>query len=117
MRIMKKNIFLIFVLFVISDFGLAKGMLLNDLNTDHQITDGGLLNDSPYTIGITPESNAFIGDNCSQESKEKLNSHLIQNKNQGVECYITHFPKSDIKTNMQSNEEGDMSFSFSWDLN
>lgn len=113
---MKKNILLSLVLFVTTESSLANDVFLNDLNTKYKISDQKSWEKSPYTIDTHPESNSFAGDKCTQGSKVQLNSHPNSTQNQDVECYITHFPKSNIKTHMQSNEDGDVSVGFSWDF-
>lgn len=113
---MKKHILLSFVLFVAAEPSLAKGIFLNDLNTEYNISEKKLWGDSPYAIDATPESNAFTGDKCIQGGNEQLNTFQNSTQNQDVKCFIAHFPKSDIRTHMQSNEDGDVSVGFSWKL-
>ncbi|WP_340480483.1 hypothetical protein [Vibrio anguillarum] len=113
---MKKHILLSLVLFVTTAPSLAKGIFLNDLNTEYKISDQKSWENSPYAIDATPESNAFTGDKCTQGSKIQLNAYSNSTQNQDVKCYVTHFPKSDIRTHMQSNEDGDVSVGFSWDF-
>ncbi|MFA0176446.1 hypothetical protein AB4472_14925 [Vibrio lentus] len=113
---MKKHIFLSLVLLVIAEPSLAKGMFLDDLNTEYKITDDNSWESSPYTIDAPIESNSFIGDKCTQGSKGQLNSTANSTRNRDVKCYVTRFPKSDIKTRMQSNEDGDVSVGFSWEF-
>lgn len=116
MLIMKKHIFLSLALFVIAEPSLAKGIFLDDLNTEYKIADDKSWEESPYTINARPELNAFTGEKCTQGKKKQLNSYPNSTENQDVKCYVTHFPKSDIKTRMQSDEDGDVSIGFSWDL-
>lgn len=113
---MKKHTLLSFVLLVAAEPSLAKGIFLNDLNTEYKISEQKLWENSPYTIDATPESSAFTGDKCTQRSNEQLNAFPNSTQNQDVKCYMTHFPKSDIRTHMQSNEDGDVSVGFSWDF-
>ncbi|MGI3038169.1 hypothetical protein [Vibrio diabolicus] len=113
---MKKHILLFLVLFVTTAPSLAKDIFLNDFNTEYKISDQKSLENSPYAIDVTPKSNAFTGDKCTQGSKVQLNADLNSTQNQDVKCYVTHFPKSDIRTSMQSNDHGDISVGFSWDF-
>lgn len=113
---MKKHILLFLILFVTTVPSLAKGIFLDDLNAKYKISDQNSWENSLYAIDVTPKFNAFTGDKCTQESKVQLNAHPNSTQNQDVKCYVTHFPKSDIRTHMQSNENGDVSVGFSWDF-
>ncbi|ENM5728581.1 hypothetical protein DLR60_11845 [Vibrio tarriae] len=115
---MKKYVFLSTVLLVMATPSLAKGIFLEDLiNTEYNITDNNSWKNSPYTIDETPQLNAFTGDRCSTGTKEHLNTYPDSSRNRNVECYVTHFPNSDVKTHIQSNDNGDVSVGFSWDFN
>lgn len=116
MTIMKKHIFLSIALFMTAEPSIANGIFVDNLDTEYKIANDNSWENSPYAIDATSESNAFTGDKCTQISKEQLGSHPDSTKNQDVKCYVTHFPKSDIRTRMQSNEDGNVSVGFSWDF-
>ncbi len=110
---MKKYIFLSITLFVITTPSLAKGIFLDELTPQYNTNDSN--SPSPYVSSNTSKVTILSGDKCTKGIKEYF-SQPHSNRNQDVECYITDFPESDLRTSMQSNEEGDVNVSFSWDL-
>ncbi len=112
--ILKKHIFISIALFVITTPSLAKNIFLDELTPQYNITDNN--SPSPYTLGSTSKGTFWSGDKCTKGKKEQFRSNPHSNTNQDVECYITDFPESSLKTRMQSNEDGDVNVSFSWDL-
>lgn len=113
---MKKAIFIAATLAVVSAPGLAEGIFLDDLTEDYSIAEESSWESSPYAKETTTKLDAFTGDECTRGTEEQFTSLADANKKKNVECYITHFPTSNIKTRMQSNEDGDVSVGLSWDF-
>ncbi len=111
---MKNHIILSIMLLVITTPSLAKGTFLDELTTQYDTNDSN--SPSPYASSNTSKGTILSGDKCTKGTKEYFLSPPHSNRNQYVECYITDFPESDLRTSMLSNEEGDVNVSFSWDL-
>lgn len=113
---MKKSIFLTATLLVMSTPSLAEELFLDELAKDYNFTEESSWERSPYTMDTTTTQDAFTGDQCTRGTEEQFMSLADVNKKKNVECYITHFPNSDIKTRMQSNDNGDVSVGITWDF-
>ncbi|WP_172380910.1 hypothetical protein [Vibrio sp. Vb339] len=89
---------------------LAQPLLSDELNSQ-QVKSWGELSSPPSNNAET--GTFFSGDECNSGTTAPPS---IPNESQSTKCYITHFPSSDITTKMQSSDDGDIGFSFSWDL-
>ncbi|MFZ3503962.1 hypothetical protein [Vibrio harveyi] len=113
---MNKAIFFTTTLLTVSAPSLAEGIFLDDVAKDYNLEESNTWESSPYALDTTPKHDAFTDDKCTRGTEEQFTSLADANKKKNVECYITHFPNSNIKTRMQSNDDGDVSVGFSWDF-
>ncbi|MFA0108113.1 hypothetical protein AB4441_24355 [Vibrio splendidus] len=113
---MMKEIFLTTTLLVMSASSLAEEIFLDAQAKDYNFAEDSSWKRSPYAVDTTPTQDAFTGDKCTRGTEEQFTSLSNVQKKKNVECYTTHFPNSEVRTSMQSNEAGDVSVGFSWDL-
>ena len=112
---MTKEIFLTTTLLLMSAFSLAEEVFLGAQAEDYNFAEDSWKR-SPYAVDTTSTQDAFTGENCTRGTEEQFTSLSNVNKKKNVECYITHFPNNEVRTRIQSNENGDVSVGFSWSL-
>ncbi|MDC5849599.1 hypothetical protein [Vibrio europaeus] len=112
---MTKHLLLAFLLSATTTSAYA-GTFLDELPQNHTISAPVQWQPSPYDEDTTPIQTQFSGDECTERTQDSFDAKNPTQKSSDVKCYITQFPSKGIETHVQSNENGEISAGFKWEI-